>query len=237
MWSYYGAKTNIIDLYPPPKFDKIIEPFAGTARYALKYWERDVLLVDKYEVIIKIWKWLQLCSPTDILKLPRKLTPGMRLSDFTFDCEEAKMLMGFLVSKAVESPRNSVTNWVAVDRPNFSNYLIKKIANNLHKIKHWNIQLGTYHDIPNGTATWFIDPPYKKGGECYVESSKNIDYDHLSNWCKERTGHVMVCENSKADWLPFKKFTVNKSGRGRLNMEAIWSNYPTPYDNVQLKLL
>ena len=66
MWSYYGAKTNVIDHYPPPKCDKIIEPFAGTARYALKYFDREVLLVDKYDVIVKIWKWLQLCSPSDI---------------------------------------------------------------------------------------------------------------------------------------------------------------------------
>ncbi len=60
MWSYYGAKTSIVDYYPKPKFDKIIEPFAGTARYALKYFDRDVLLVDKYDVIVKIWRWLQL---------------------------------------------------------------------------------------------------------------------------------------------------------------------------------
>lgn len=54
MWSYYGAKTNVINFYPRPKHDKIIEPFAGTARYALKYFDRDILLVDKYEVITKI---------------------------------------------------------------------------------------------------------------------------------------------------------------------------------------
>lgn len=39
MWSYYGSKANVIGWYPPPMHDKIIEPFAGTARYALKYWD------------------------------------------------------------------------------------------------------------------------------------------------------------------------------------------------------
>ena len=52
MFSYYGSKSKVVDLYPRPKFDKIIEPFAGSARYALKYFDRDVLLVDKYEVIV-----------------------------------------------------------------------------------------------------------------------------------------------------------------------------------------
>lgn len=81
MWSYYGAKTNIIDYYPAPKHDKIIEPFAGTARYALKYFDRDILLVDKYDVIVKIYKWLQKCSPNDIISLPR-FKAGENINEF-----------------------------------------------------------------------------------------------------------------------------------------------------------
>ena len=75
MWSYYGSKANIVHAYPKPVFDKIIEPFAGSARYALRHFEKDVLLVDKYEVIVKIWKWLQTCSEGDILGLPHKFKP------------------------------------------------------------------------------------------------------------------------------------------------------------------
>lgn len=58
MWGYYGSKSKIIKYYPPPKFDKVIEPFAGTAQYSLKYWEKDILLIDKYDVIIRLWEWL-----------------------------------------------------------------------------------------------------------------------------------------------------------------------------------
>lgn len=65
MWSYYGSKSKIIDVYPPPEYDKIIEPFCGTARYALKYWDREVLLVDKYDVIVKIWHYLQQAGERD----------------------------------------------------------------------------------------------------------------------------------------------------------------------------
>ena len=59
MFSYYGSKSKIVDYYPPPKHKRIIEPFAGSARYSLKYWQNDVLLVDKYEVVVNLWKWLQ----------------------------------------------------------------------------------------------------------------------------------------------------------------------------------
>ena len=59
MWSYYGSKTKLVDLYPPPKTDKIIEPFCGSAKYSLKYWDKQVLLIDKYSVIVDLWRWLQ----------------------------------------------------------------------------------------------------------------------------------------------------------------------------------
>ena len=51
--------------------DVIIEPFAGSARYSLKYWRNDVLLVDKYSVIIEVWNYLINASEKDILGLPK----------------------------------------------------------------------------------------------------------------------------------------------------------------------
>ena len=57
MFSYYGSKSKIVDYYPPPKYGKIIEPFAGSARYSLRFWQKDVLLVDKYPVIIEVWNY------------------------------------------------------------------------------------------------------------------------------------------------------------------------------------
>jgi site-specific DNA-adenine methylase len=35
MWSYYGGKSKIVQYYPDPKYDTIIEPFAGSAQYSL----------------------------------------------------------------------------------------------------------------------------------------------------------------------------------------------------------
>ena len=230
MWSYYGAKTNIVDLYPPPKYGKIIEPFAGTARYALKYWEREVLLVDKYPVITDIWKWLQLCSPDDIRKLPL-VKAFQSLDDFNFDCAEAKLLMGFLVGYGLEQPRVTATNKQNV-RPNFINFSLQRIAKNLHKIKHWEIRNGSYSDIENEEATWFIDPPYQFGGACYPMSSKKINFQALGIWSMDRKGHIIVCESTKADWMDFKPMAKHK-GRTGIQKEAIWSNYPTPYDNEQ----
>ncbi len=234
MWSYYGAKGNIVDHYPPPRFNKIIEPFAGTARYSLKYWDREIVLIDKYEVIIKIWKWLQMCSKQDILKLPI-LKEGELLTDYNFDCQEERLLMGFIIAKGGQSPRNKASKRATTDRPNTINFHLNKIANNLHKIKHWQIRMGKFSGQKNEKATWFIDPPYQFGGDVYNESNKNFDYFELAEWCRSRAGQIIVCENTKADWLLFKPM-IQQKGSVHKTTEAIWSNYKTNFDNIQQSL-
>jgi hypothetical protein len=146
MWGYYGSKSKVIDKYPPPKFGKIIEPFAGTAQYSLKYFDRQITLIEKYDVLIKIWKWLQQCSAQDILKLPR-LKHGENLDNFSFDCEEAKWLMGFIVNSGSSQPKKTASWRITISRPNTQNYKLNLIANSLHKIKHWEIRQGCYSSL------------------------------------------------------------------------------------------
>jgi len=233
MFSYYGSKKSIIDYYPPPKFDKVIEPFVGAGPYALKYWDREITIVDKYVVIYKIWKWLQECEISDINKLPHHMTPEDNLNNYKFDCEEAKLMMGFIIAKGGERPRCKPTSRATIDRPNTINFTLNKIKGNLHKIKHWKILHASYVNLENIKATWFVDPPYQFGGYAYVENK--IDFEHLASWCKTRKGQVIVCENTKASWLPFKPMVKNK-GTHKSTIEVIWSNYKTNYDAVQQTL-
>lgn len=235
MWSYYGAKTNIIDLYPAPKHDLIIEPFAGTARYALKYFDRDVILIEKYEVVSGIWKWLQQCSEKDVLSLPRFLKKGDRLDEMSFSSPEAKHLIGFLMGFSTTKPRSQATIKYE-QRPNFLNFSLKRMAANLYKIKHWKIVCGSYEQAPSVIATWFIDPPYQFGGHSYVESSKNINFSELASWSKKREGQVIVCENNKANWMDFVPLGSHRTVRG-LQKEVIWTNEQTVFNNKQLQLL
>ena len=232
MFSYYGSKSKIVDYYPPPKHKRIIEPFAGSARYSLKYWQNDVLLLDKYDVIIKLWQWLQKCEPNDILKLP-KLKQGQDIREYNLTDEET-ILLGFCAGLGGATPQYKVSKFADFDNGNNKTY--KRIADNLHKIKHWEIKQGCYTDLENIEATWFVDPPYQFGGEYYKESTKNIDFTELSEWCKSRNGQVIVCENTKADWLDFLPVVNNKGTRTTKTLEAIWSNQRTNYDAVQQSL-
>lgn len=227
MWGYYGAKTNIIDLYPAPKHDKVIEPFCGSARYALRYFDKDVVLVDKYPVVIGIWKWLQKCSVGDIKGLPHFVKAGQSLDDFTFDDPAAKDLMGFLIGFGMERPRKTASAKRMIMRPNHVNYSLNRIEKELWKIKNWSIQLGSYSDIKNQTATWFIDPPYQFGGACYPMSSKKINFQELALWSKERQGEIIVCENHKATWLPFIPLGEHKTRTG-MQKEVIYTNMELP---------
>ena len=229
MFSYYGSKSKIVDYYPPPKHKRIIEPFAGSARYSLKYWQNDVLIAHKYEVIITIWKWLQQCSKNDIMKF-QILKRGDDIRTMNLTIEESYWV-GLIINQGTNEPKNVVTEYSAKGLSNF----IKRTADNLFKIKHWEIRHSSYEDLENIEATWFIDPPYQFGGEHYKEPSTNIDFKELGEWCKNRNGQAIVCENTKADWLPFRPM-VEMQGTMFRTTEAIWSNHKTNYDAVQQSL-
>lgn len=234
MFSYYGAKTNIVHLYPAPKYRCIIEPFAGTAKYSLLHFDNEVTLIDKYEGLINIWKWLQLCSEGDILKLPRHIKPGQRVDDFNFDCSEARDFFGYLIGYAQFSPRRTASKTKLSTRPNHVNHGLKRVAGDLHKIRHWNIKLGSFEELQNERATWFIDPPYQEGGHKYVCNNKNLDYAALAGWCLQREGQVIVCEKEKARWLDFKALATQQGAKGA-QQEGVWSNLALR-ENTQLTM-
>lgn len=202
MWSYYGSKTKLVKLYPKPVFNKIIEPFCGAAKYSLLHFEKDVHLFDADLNIIKIWQWLQQCSPNDILTLP-KFKGGETIKGIKWDCEAQGLFMGYMVGRGLATPQYKVSPFVASEKQYHFDFTYKRIASDLFKIKHWVISYNTYQNIENESATWFIDPPYMFGGQYYRMSNKYIDFGLLAKYCKERKGQLIVCENTKANWLPF----------------------------------
>lgn len=227
MFSYYGSKSKIVDYYPPPKYGKIIEPFAGSARYSLKYWQKDILLIDKYPVIIEVWNYLINASEKDILNLP-KMKTGDSIDNYNLADIERKFL-GFIVQTS-SGMRKTVSPFVEDTTKS-----LKNIASQLHKIRHWKAINQDYVTLENEEATWFIDPPYQYGGHEYKHSNKNINFTELAEWCKGRNGQVIVCENTKADWMDFKPM-IDMQGAAFKTTEAIWSNHKTNYDNVQMGL-
>lgn len=214
MFSYYGSKGKIAGRYPEPVFDKIIEPFAGSARYSLQYWEKEVLLIDKYEVVIKVWKYLQTCSYSDIVGLPN-LKTGDDLRNFSLAPIELEFIR-FLVQQGTVAGYKCYAWGIKAYPAN-----LKRIASQLYKIRHWQIVCGDYKDAPDTSATYFIDAPYEVGGYKYKCSNRDLDYLNLKSFCESRKGQVIVCENMNATWAPFRPL-VSMIGISKRSTEAIW---------------
>jgi len=218
VFSYYGTKLRLAKYYPIPRHDTIIEPFCGAAQYSLfgENWKKSVILIDKYSIITRVWKYLIDSSPEDILKLP-DLDVGVNVDSFTQLIDEEKWLIGFCIN-----PGSAVPKKTSRERSRWSKNKLS-ISENLYKVRHWKVICGEYNCIDNITGTWYIDPPYQHGGIYYRINSSKMNYAVLANWCKERSGQVIVCENTKADWMEFKPL-VEMNGQLHKTMEAIWTN-------------
>jgi len=219
MFSYYGSKSKIVRRYPAPQEGLIIEPFAGSARYALLYFDREVLLIDKYDRLINIWLWLQKASEGDILGLP-DIPANLDTIKWLSDAE--RDFCGFQWNPSNQYPCNKIGQFRNRDAKYWQS-VRAKTAKQLFKIRHWDIRVGDYSDAPPVKATWFIDPPYQKGGEKYKFGTKHLNFNHLRSWIEERQGQKIVCENSSATWMDFTPLVSIQGAKNTNTLECIWT--------------
>ena len=220
-FSYFGGKFRAAKHYPKPQYDRIVEPFAGAAGYSSNHYSKDVILIEKDSNVASVWRWLINASADDITSLP-DLEKGQRISEVDGIPDDAKLWMGFWIGQGTQAPRDKVSTWGARC---YNANLRNKIAEQLEYIKHWTIIEGDYREAPDIEATWFIDPPYSnKAGKSY--RMQPGDFDELGEWCKQRQGQVIVCENEGADWLPFEFLAnvhSNQNNAGNsFSKEVIW---------------
>jgi site-specific DNA-adenine methylase len=212
----------------------IVEPFAGSAGYATLYYDREVILYDKNPIIAGVWDYLIKAKSSEILALPELLEGSAR--DLPI-CQEARWLIGLRCGYAVTSPTSikpsgsrgrSAIHKGRMQRfqgNSWANPDVKVlIARQVEFIRHWKVVNGSYDQIDNRDATWFVDPPYQHVGG-YKCSNTDIDFAHLGQWCRGRTGQVMVCENDEADWLPFLPFREVNTKELKTYHEVIWTKY------------
>jgi site-specific DNA-adenine methylase len=215
MFYYYGRKKQFVRLYPAPVFGCIIEPFAGSAAYALhdNNWRKEVILVEKDERVAAIWKWLiNEATAQEIQRMP-VLRIGERTSKFLHIIHAAtKMAFHY---KTIKVTPVLARNWEISKR---------HMARNLHKIKHWKILTGDYRQAPDVEATWFIDPPYKNSpGQGYKHGSNRLDYNTLACWVRSRKGQVICCEGEFGDYLEFAPLRDCKGVAGKSSKERMYS--------------
>lgn len=213
-WRYYGGKWLAALKYPPPAYDTIVEPFAGAAGYSLRYFQRKVVLVERYEIVAGIWHYLIHVKSSEIRRIPSV----DNVNDLpSWVPEPARHLVGFYMNEGTVSPKVSLSSGAKKLRASgrtcvgWYEEAKNRIAEQVDHIRHWRVIHGDYTKSPNIEATWFVDPPYSsKAGSAYVYNQ--LDRDSLGDWCLERDGQLIVCESLGADWLPFQPLMKMKPG-------------------------
>lgn len=229
--SFYGGKFRQALRLPEPQYPLIIEPFAGSLGYSVRYGaSRKVLGIERDPVIAGVWRWLLSASPDDVRALPL-LGPDDDLREMTGLDRRARALIGFWINKGVTAPCHRPSKWMreyADAKPEtfWGAPVRDRIADQLAEVADWDVAEGDYTDAPDVEATWLIDPPYLKAGNRYKYGSKGIDYAVLGEWCRSRRGQVIVCEQADADWLPFEPVAYGvkaaRNGGGNYSAEAVW---------------
>lgn len=229
-WSYFGSKYRMALRYPAPEHGTIIEPFAGSAGYALRYPDHRVILVERHPKIAEIWRYLIAVRPSEIRRIP--------LTESVDDLpgwvpEPARYIIGYVLNPNNVRPCRNLSagqraakaagqnvGWTVERR--------ERVASQVERIRHWQIIEGDYTLAPNVEATWFVDPPYCIKGYAYDYGNKLLNYEALGTWCRNRRGLTITCENQGAKWLPFRKFKtlgpngMNRGGGG--GEEVVWVN-------------
>ena|SRR5688572_5789781 len=234
-WRYYGAKWKAAPHYPAPRFDTLVEPFAGAAGYALRHYRKRVILVERYEVVASIWAFLIRSPSRDILSIPT-VDAVADLPDST--PQEARWLVGMCMNAAAVSPNRVMSSGMRKLRDEhgrstegWGDGQRARVARQVDLIRHWTVIHGDYTEAPDVEATWFVDPPYEDKGRHYVHNSAALDFTALGEWCRARRGQTIVCEAVGATWLPFRAFRNVRaspmSRRSGVVAEAIWTSGET----------
>ena len=207
----------------------VIEPFAGSACYSVRWNVENVFLYDVSEEIVYLWEWLINCSDDDVRKIPAMFEDFDEILSLP---KGAQTLVRFWVSKGRAEPSGTLSPWYfqwrsSTDCKVWGEAVKDRIIRQKPMIAGWRVEHCCYSSIPIRDAHWHIDPPYNnQAGSRYPHS--NIDYQALAVWCRSLPGAVDVCENVGADWLPFQPLCDVVSSRGRRSgaksKEAYWRN-------------
>lgn len=211
---YYGAKVRAADLYPAPFFSRIIEPFCGSASYATRHGKnREVILCDLDERIAGIWRWLITVSVDELMSIPG-VDCFSHIDEINVRGDSREFLRQWLApncthgrnckSKMIDAQIQAGAFW-------FTERHKPRFCEALSSIRDWQVICGSFSQIENQEASWFIDAPYQDGGTHYRKGAEALDFGELAQFCRTRRGEVIVCEGDGADWLPFQPLAPMKN--------------------------
>lgn len=177
-FSFYGAKWRTARRYPAPTFETIVEPFAGSAGYALRYADRKVVLVERDPKVCGVWRYLLRARPAEILALPDLAADETCDSLSATIPQEARWLIGFWLNRGSQVPVQRPGKWMREGlwpTSFWGPFIRERIASQLELIRHWRVLEGDYTIATAAKATWFVDPPYASAGRHYTYGAHKLE--------------------------------------------------------------
>jgi site-specific DNA-adenine methylase len=216
--NYYGSKSKMASKYPKPSYEMIVEPFAGMAAYSLLHCEKKVILNDMDDRVVAIWRAMLTMPIDEILSyIPLHANQGDRVSAFIdkdtpfgiVQMMRACANVGAFGDKGVYDVITPFASKSWESGSDGMNLIHRRLRYWHPRIQHWEIYQGSYDDLPNHEATWFVDPPYSGGAPGSGQKGSEykhwkVDYPHLAQWVMDRNGQTITCEQKGASWLSFE---------------------------------
>ena len=221
LFKHFGSKWLSSKRLPPPEYDNIVEPFAGSAGYSLRHHTRQVLICESDPHLYSLWVWL-VCyaTETDIREMPINVPEGTDIRTLGLGEGQALLLKHWQRTNNVGncwtiSPWGSLPGqWTANTRA--------RVAEEIGAVKHWDVARDGLEIIRICTkaVTWFVDPPYQYN---YQYKQPPIDYALLAARLRDARGQKIVCEavcpktGKVPDWLPFVPWAERVTSRRKAN--------------------
>lgn len=203
MFKWFGSKWRSSKHYPKPKHDLVYEPFAGGAGYALRHYEREVVLYDLNPMVGELWNYLIKADPNEIMAIPVEIDIGTDIRTLGLNRGQALLLKSWQRTRS-DGECWTISKWGHLPGQ-WTNNARERVAHCVGLIRHW--RFGTLES--SEPATRFIDPPYQYNDGYGMPK---IDYSALAKRILASKGQIIVCEatcpktGKVPNWLPFTPF-------------------------------
>lgn len=238
LFKWFGSKWLSSKTLPAPKYDSIVEPFAGGAGYSLRHCEKRVTICESDPHVYQLWVWLTHGGATqsNILDIPIGVKEGTDIRTLGLSQGQQLLLKTWQRTNNVGdcwtiSPwGNKPGQWTANTRA--------RVASEFEAVKHWQVWDDAYVPLRMGSrqadnSTWFLDPPYEFNYQ--YRSKSKIDYVELAKLIRNLHGQKIVCEavcqktQAVPTWLPFREWgsritSRRKAENNHHSRELIWTD-------------
>jgi len=228
LFKWFGSKWRAAAKYPTvPEGMTIVEPFAGSAAFALRYSNHPVHIYDCNEALQLLWPWLiGPATHADVMAIPTDLKVGQDIRDLDL-CPEQMILLKLWQRTGRYADSDAawkVSSWGG-QPGQWTEACRARVAADVEKVKHWTFEPVDFTRV----GYYLIDPPYQFNAYDY---GTPINYERMVERIAEIPAGslVVACEAAcrktgvVPDYLPFEHSHTSVTARRTYGSELIFTH-------------